>query len=131
VWSNCIKARLADIDFVIHAEDHVRLWQQYPDHHKELWGDLGVCVAEFEIWDSICLFDYLALSPGAIEDGDILVISLEKLLLLKALGMRVSKYQRDLELIVERITKLQYEALYAAKMIAWPSPTASIIPTTT
>ena len=34
---------------------------------KDLWGDLGVCVDEFEIWRSICLFDYACLSQGAIE----------------------------------------------------------------
>jgi hypothetical protein len=112
----------ADIDLVIGADDHARLWEQYPDHRKELWGDLGVCLHEFEIWDSICLFDYAALSPGAVDAGDYLIIAPEKLLLLKALGMRVPKYQHDLELLVDYINGQQYATLYAPKIALHPSP---------
>ena len=54
----------ADIDFVITRADYARLAQQYPDNLKDLWGDLGVCVFEFEIWQSICLFDYDHLLAG-------------------------------------------------------------------
>jgi hypothetical protein len=107
-----------DIDFVVSIEDHARLWQQYPDCHKDLWADFGVCVHEFEIWDSIMLFDYAALSDRAVEEDDMLVISLEKLLLLKALAMREPKYHRDLELITERITRMQYETFYSPKRAA-------------
>ena len=78
----------ADIDFVITPEDYERLAGQYPDHLKEIWGDMGVCIYEFEIWKSICLFGYEHLSSGAVDLADYRVISLEKLLLLKALGMR-------------------------------------------
>lgn len=98
----------ADIDFVVTPEDYERLAAQYPDHLKEIWGDLGVCPFAFEIWKSICLFGYEQLSQGAVEEADYLVISLEKLLLLKAMGMNVEKYHRDLELIVDRIKQLQY-----------------------
>jgi hypothetical protein len=99
----------ADVDFVISAEDYARLAQQYPDHLKDLGGDLGVCVFEFEIWKSICLFDYEFLAEGALEQEDYRVISLEKLLFLKALGMKVDKYHHDLELIVARLLQDQYE----------------------
>ncbi len=66
-----------DIDFVITTEDYDRLSQQYRDHLRDLWGDLGVCVYEFEIWKSICLFDYAYLSVDAIDMGAYLIISLE------------------------------------------------------
>ena len=92
-----------DIDFVITAEDYERLAQQYPDHLRDLWGDMGVCVYEFEIWKSICLFDYAFLSTDAVDAGDYLVISLEKLLFLKALAMEVEKYHKDLEMIAKKI----------------------------
>lgn len=98
----------ADIDFVITVEDYERLAAQYSEFLKEIWGDLGVCVFEFEIWKSICLFGYKDLAQGAVEQEDYLVISLEKLLLLKAMGMKVEKYHHDLELIVERIAAQQY-----------------------
>jgi hypothetical protein len=64
----------------------------------------------FEIWDSICFFDYASLTPGSVDVGPCLVISLEKLLLLKALAMEKPKYHRDLELIVAKIRRDQYAA---------------------
>jgi len=97
-----------DIDFVITGADYERLAQMYPDHKKNLGGDLGVCVYEFEIWKTICLFDYSYLSRDAVDRGDYLLISLDRLLLLKALAMQIPKYHRDLELIVERMLHLQY-----------------------
>jgi hypothetical protein len=102
----------ADVDFVITAQDYARLAQQYPEALKDLWGDLGVCVFEFEIWKSICLFDYDFLAPGALEQESYRVIALEKLLFLKALGMKVAKYHRDLELLVERVVHDRYEKYY-------------------
>jgi hypothetical protein len=104
----------ADIDFVITAEDYARLSSQYPEHLRDLWGDLGVCVYEFEIWKSICLFEYAFLSEGALDQGDYLVISLEKLLFLKALAMQKDKYRADLELIVKKITTDKYAAWWAS-----------------
>jgi hypothetical protein len=100
----------ADVDFVITAEDYKHLARQYPDALKDLGGDLSVCVFEFEIWKSICLFDYEFLSVRAQGQDGYRVISLEKLLFLKALAMKVEKYHRDLELIVARVLKDRYEA---------------------
>ena len=99
----------ADVDFVITGEDYKHLAKKYPDNLKNLGGDLGVCVAEFEIWKTICLFDYDFLAEGSIEGQDHLIISLEKLLFLKALAMKVPKYHRDLELIVEQVLQIQYQ----------------------
>ena len=104
----------ADIDFVITRADYARLAQQYPDNLKDLWGDLGVCVFEFEIWQTICLFDYDHLSQGALDQGEYRVISLEKLLFLKALAMRIDKYHADLELIVKKILEEKTAPWWAA-----------------
>jgi len=97
-----------DIDFVITEEDYNRLAQQYPENLKDLWGDLGVCVSEFEIWKSICLFDYAFLAENATDMGEYHIISIEKLLFLKALAMKEEKYHRDLELIVKKILEEKY-----------------------
>lgn len=97
-----------DIDFVVTEADYLGLRAQYPDCLRELWGDLGVCPFEFEIWRSICLFGYADLAQGALEEAGYRVISLEKLLFLKALGYKVEKYRRDLELIVDRVVKARY-----------------------
>ncbi|HEY3341495.1 MAG TPA: hypothetical protein VGK81_05735 [Anaerolineae bacterium] len=99
-----------DIDLVVIREDYTALAQSYPDRLKDLWGDLGVCPYEFEIWTSIMLFEYADLAMDAIDAGDYLVISLEKLLFLKTLGMQVEKYHNDMELIVKKITTDRYAA---------------------
>ncbi len=104
----------ADIDFVVTHEDYEALAERYPDDLRDLWGDLGVCPYEFEIWTSICLFDYGDLSPGAIDSGAYLVISLEKLLFLKALAMEKEKYHRDLEMIVQKIRSEKSAPWWAA-----------------
>ena len=98
----------ADIDFVITAQDYARLAAQYPDKLRDLWGDLGVCVFEFEIWKSICLFDYDFLAKNALDQDGYSVISLENLLFLKALAMKIEKYHVDLTLIVDKILKDKY-----------------------
>ena len=97
-----------DIDFVITRQDYEGLAVLYPDHLKDLFGDLGVCVGQFEIWMSICLFDYDYLSINALERPDYRIISLEKLLFLKAMGIQVPKYEADLRLIVQKILDIQY-----------------------
>lgn len=99
----------ADIDLVVHSEDHAELVEKYPEHIKDLYGDIGVCEFGFEIWNQICTFDYKYLKENAIEEEAYLVISLEKLLFLKALAMEIPKYHRDLELIVELVLKKAYE----------------------
>ena len=97
-----------DIDLVIHPEDHATLVQLYPDHIKDLYGDMGVCVYGFEIWNQICTFDYSYLKENAVEEAEYLVTALDKLLFLKALAMEIPKYHRDLELVVQKILDTAY-----------------------
>jgi len=97
-----------DIDFVIHTEDHNNLKIKYPNNIKDLYGDIGICEYGFEIWNQICTFDYEYLKINAIEENEYKVISLEKLLFLKALAMEIPKYHNDLKLVVELIKKKAY-----------------------
>ncbi len=99
----------ADIDFVVAPDDHKRLVAQYPDHIKDLYGDVGVIEYEFEIWNTICRFDYDNLGEGAIEEDEYLVVSIEKLLMLKAIAMKANeKYRRDVQLIADYILDKAY-----------------------
>ncbi len=98
----------ADVDLVISRQDHKQLVARYPDHVKDLYGDIGVCEFDFEIWNQICTFDYDYLSVEAVEEDGILVVSLEKLLFLKAIAMSIPKYLKDLELVVDLILKRAY-----------------------
>jgi hypothetical protein len=98
-----------DIDFIITKEDYNELVKLYPHNTEDLFGDLGVKVHGFELWTSICLFDYEYLSKEAIETENYKIISLEKILLLTALAMKEEKYKKDLELIVQKILDIQYK----------------------
>ena len=40
-----------DIDLVIHNDDHKILKEKYPNNIKDLYGDIGICEYEFEIWN--------------------------------------------------------------------------------
>ncbi len=97
-----------DIDFVITRADYANLEERYPEQTKDLFGDRGVCVYEFELWTCINLFDYDMLSAAARETEFYLVVSLEKLLFLKALASHEPKNERDLRLIVKKILNIQY-----------------------
>lgn len=99
----------ADIDFVVGTEDYDRLIQLYPDNQKEIFGDLGVCIYNFELWKSILLFEYEFLALGAMEEENYKIISLDKLLFLKTLAISESKYEKDVRLIVEKIHNIQYD----------------------
>lgn len=98
-----------DIDFIVSKEDYNQLAKQYPNNLKDIFGDKGVCVFNYEIWKSIRWHLYEELAYNAIEENDYLIIALEKLLLLKALAMSIPKYHDDLELIVEKISKTKTE----------------------
>lgn len=98
----------ADIDMVISLNDHANLKKQYPDHIQDLDGDIGICEFEFELWNQICRYDYEELRAGAIEEADVLVISLEKLLFLKTLAIKEEKYYQDVLLLVDEILKRKY-----------------------
>lgn len=99
----------ADIDLVVHPIDHKVLVDKYPANIKDLYGDIGVCEFDFEIWNQICTFDYQYLKANAIEEENFLVVSLEMLLFLKALAMEIPKYHKDLELVVKKVLDKAYD----------------------
>jgi hypothetical protein len=98
----------ADIDFIIAGEDYEALAKLYPENKKDLFGDLGVAIQEFELWKCILLFEYDFLSQGALEEDEVKIISLEKLLFMKALAISEAKYEQDVRLIVQKIHNIQY-----------------------
>jgi hypothetical protein len=100
-----------DIDLVIHNADHKILREIYPNNIKDLYGDIGICEFGFEIWNQICTFDYNYLQENAIEEDNYKIVSLEKLLFLKALAMEIPKYHTDLELIVKLVLDKAYKKI--------------------
>lgn len=81
----------ADIDLIISSRDFEALSLIYKENLKEIFSDKGLIINEFEIWKTICLFDYDFLSKDAIELESIKVISLEKLVFLTALASKDKK----------------------------------------
>ena len=86
----------ADIDLVISNEDYLAIAGKYPDKRKDIYGDLGVVISEFEIWRSIALLDYDFFLEGAVAEGNLLVVSIDRLLLMRVCAMEVEKYKKDL-----------------------------------
>lgn len=106
-----------DIDLIVTAGDLEGLTKLYPDKTKDIFGDHGVAVYGFEIWKTIRLFDYDFYKEGSKDIGNVLVISLEKLLFMKALAMNIPKYQADLKLIVDKINSEPNSILHSNKSI--------------
>ncbi len=104
-----LRKRGADIDLVVTDKDYQVLASMHPAFKRDIYGDLGVCKGDYEVWRTIMMFGYDHLSEDAEECNGLLVVSLEKLLLLKALGMSEEKYFQDLRLIVKKIIDIQYE----------------------
>ncbi len=96
-----------DNDIIVIKDDYVQLAKKYPNNLKDIFGDKGVCIYDFEIWKTIRWHNYFDLNQNAIVKENYLIISLEKLLLLKALAMEIPKYHEDLELIVKKIQHLK------------------------
>lgn len=74
-----------------------------------MWGDLGVCPFEFEIWRTIVFLNYNYFLENAIEQEKFYIVSLEKLLFMKTLAIKVDKYRKDVELIVDDFIKQKYK----------------------
>ncbi len=105
-----------DIDFIISEEDYLNLAKLYPRNLENLFGDKAVKVFAFELWTSICRFDYSYLNQDAIEENDFLVIGLDRHFLLKGLAAfndnlrpeKQGKYLNDLKLLAKKIFDVQY-----------------------
>jgi hypothetical protein len=116
-----------DVDYILHQDDHAGLKNQldkqgliYLDGENtsgykevpefvDLYGDHGLLIYEFELWNNILRFDYEYLSRDAIEQEHCKIISLEKLLFLKCLAIDQPKYLEDTKLIVQKIKEEQYK----------------------
>ena len=99
----------ADIDLIISSRDYDALSKIYPNNLKDLFGDLGVLIDEFEIWKTIALFDYEYLCEDSVELENYKVIALDKLLFMTTLAIEKEKYLNDAKLISQKILDIQYD----------------------
>ena len=91
----------ADIDLIITDDDYQALARKYPNQRKDLYGDLGMVIGKFEIWRSIAHLDYNFFKKDVIEEENILIVSIDRLLWTRVCAMEVEKYRNDLELLKE------------------------------
>jgi hypothetical protein len=90
-----------DMDLIISQDDYHVLSEKYPDNKKDLYGDLGFIINKFEIWRSIALIDYDFFLKDAIDEGNVLIVSIDRLLWMRVCAMEVEKYKKDLDLMKE------------------------------
>ena len=90
-----------DMDLIISQEDYHVLSEKYPDNKKDIYGDLGFIINKFEIWRSIALIDYDFFLKDAIDEGTVLIVSIDRLLWMRVCAMEVEKYKKDLGLMKE------------------------------
>jgi hypothetical protein len=99
-----LRKRGQDIDFIISNPDYQVLEKKYPNNKKDMWGDLGLSIGEFELFRSVCRLDYDFFSKDAIEYDTFKVLSFEKLFFMKALAYyhqpELKKHTDDFELVV-------------------------------
>lgn len=99
-----LRKRGQDIDFIISNVDYQVLVQKYPKNKKDIWGDLGLLIGQYELFRSIYRFDYDFYSDGAIEYDQYKVMSFERLFFMKVLAYKnrpeVLKYVNDFELML-------------------------------
>ncbi len=97
-----------DIDLIVTTEDYLGLAKRYSSYKRDLGSDLGVTIYNFEIWKCIHKFHYEFFSQGAIENEEVRVIHLNKLLFMKTLAIDIEKYEKDVRLIIQKILDIQY-----------------------
>lgn len=91
----------ADIDLIVTDDDYQTIARKYPNERKDLYGDLGMVIGKFEIWRSIAHLDYSFFKKDVIEEENILIISIDRLLWTRVCAMEVEKYRNDLKLLKE------------------------------
>lgn len=96
----------ADIDLIIADDDYKKLAMQYPEKKKDLFGDLGLVIDNFEIWRSIAHLDYNFYKKEAMEEDEVFIISIDRLLWSRVCAMEVEKYRNDLMLMKEYYYKI-------------------------
>jgi hypothetical protein len=97
-----------DIDFLVSQGDYEALAKKYPDSLRDLYGDREVKVGNFELWTCMRLFDYNFHKRNAIELENILVVSLDQLMLMKAIAYDVPQSADDLKLLSKKVNDIQY-----------------------
>lgn len=126
-----------DVDMILHQQDHINLAKSvgninnllHEDHKPgykedpqftEIYGDNGILIYQFELWDSINGFTYEELSDDSFQEEGFNVISLERLMFLSTMrGIHKERYLNDAKLIASFIEKQKYRNFKLSKNAYW------------
>ena len=92
-----------DIDLLVAEEDYFVLAQSNAGQIKTSGQDTGLIVAGYELWQSKLGAGYRYWSEDAIEQDDFLVLSLERLFLMKLSSKNSLQNLQDTNLIAKRL----------------------------
>jgi len=97
-----------DIDFIVSNRDYLQLETKYRNFRKDMWGDFGIRVNEYELFRSMWKFDYKYFNNGVIEFDEYKIISIDMLFRMKIFAMDAGeKHKNDIELIKNYFMQFQ------------------------
>lgn len=95
-----LRRRGEDLDFIVSSRDYRALEAAHRDCRKDMWGDFGLKVGEYELFRSMYKFDYPYFAEGSIDLGGCKVVSIERLFRMQVFAMDSGeKRRRDVELL--------------------------------
>ena len=97
-----------DIDFIVSNRDYLQLETKYRNFRKDMWGDFGIRVNEYELFRSMWKFDYKYFNNGVIEFDEYKIISIDMLFRMKIFAMDAGeKHKKDIELLKNYFMQFQ------------------------
>jgi hypothetical protein len=97
-----------DYDFIISNGDYMKLENRYRNNRKDMWGDFGIRINEYELFRSMWKFDYSYFNVNTIELEKIKVVSIDLLFQMKVFAMSYDdKHRNDIELMKKYFERYQ------------------------
>ena len=97
-----------DIDFIVSDQDYLALEARYRTCRKDMWGDFGVRIKEYELFRSIWKFDYSYFNEYSLDIGDFKIIAIDMLFRMKVFAMDYGeKHKNDVLLIKKYFERRQ------------------------
>ena len=75
--------------------DYQNLKRKYPKNRKDVWGDFGLAIQDFELFRSMYKFDYSYYTQGSIALGGFLIVGIDMLFRMKIYAMYAGEKHRE------------------------------------
>ena len=102
------RASGGDVDILVSNYDYFKIVEE--GHEIQRYSmDEGCKTEQFDVWHTIRGFDYKFYKEHAINEGEVLVMSIEKLMFLKAMAIDEEKSLNDIRIITKQIILKNYK----------------------